>query len=158
MFNSFAFFERAQGIGLGRGRLARQLSRPCTPMAAKLKPTPKEKAAKEPSRRRDTKEADDTDERKGKAPETPAQVISLVSLEGLPCPSADVEEAIIQLLTIKYETLAQIFAHYCRASDCSTVKMATSLGLGVCSHWIIIIMCPLIARAYEHWCLLVPDG
>ena len=65
-----------------------------------------------------------------KAPENQAQVLAQVSLDGLPCPSADVEEAIVQLLNVKYDTVAQIFAHYCRASECTTVQTATTLRLG----------------------------
>lgn len=70
------------------------------------------------------------EERSDLPPANQAQVLSRVSLEGLPPQSADVEEAVVQLLNIKYETLAQVFAYYCKMSECDTVKTATRLKLG----------------------------
>ena len=72
----------------------------------------------------------DAEAYKKQAPENKAQVLDKVTFsgfEGLPSPNVD---AIVQLLNIKYEELAQIFAHYCKMSECKTVKMATQLKLG----------------------------
>ena len=75
---------------------------------------------------------DDEKDSKEKAPENRDHVLALVSLEGLPLPSEDTEEAVVQLLNIKYEMLAEVFANYCKQSplaDCKSVGQATSLKL-----------------------------
>ena len=77
------------------------------------------------------KGGDDDDQLKH-PPENKEQVLQRVSFEDLPVPSADIEEAVAQLLNIKYEVLTQIFAHYCKMSECKSVKMATSMRLGAC--------------------------
>lgn len=63
-------------------------------------------------------------------PDNKQEVLQRVSFSGLPSVSSDSEEAVAQLLNIKYETLAQIFAFYCKMSECATVKEATQLKLG----------------------------
>lgn len=75
----------------------------------------------------------DDDDQLKQPPVNKEQVLQRVSFEGLPIPSADIEEAVSQLLNIKYENLAQIFAHYCKLSECKTVRMATTLRLGACA-------------------------
>ena len=95
------------------------------------KPTPKSKgkaAAKDAAKPAHDPDADFRNS--GAAPENKAQVISRVSLVGLPNQSADAEDAIIQLLNIKYEKLAQIFAYYGKMSECETVDVATRIKLG----------------------------
>lgn len=62
-------------------------------------------------------------------PKNKEEVLQRVSFSGLPV-AGDTEDAIVQLLNIKYETLAQVFAHYSKATACKTVKIATQLHLG----------------------------
>lgn len=96
------------------------------------KPTPKLKGKADAKATPGSKPVYDADVEatSSKAPDNKAQVISRVSLVGLPTQSSDAEDAIIQLLNIKYETLTQIFAYYCKMSECETVEVATSLKLG----------------------------
>ena len=77
----------------------------------------------------ETKSQEDNDEL-SRAPENKQQVLLRVSFEGLPSPGPDADEAIAQLLNIKYEELTKIFAHYCKLSDCKTTWTATHLKLG----------------------------
>ena len=58
----------------------------------------------------------DDDDQLKQPPVNKEQVLQRVSFK-LPIPSADIEEAVSQLLNIKYENLAQIFAHYCKLSE-----------------------------------------
>lgn len=104
------------------------------------KPTSASKPVKASTRRQssapaaaDTAKAADPAET-AKAPENQAQVVSRLNLEGLPKQSADAEEAVLQLVNIKYERLAQVFSHYCKASDCESVKAATRIKLGTRSR------------------------
>lgn len=77
----------------------------------------------------ETRSQEDNDEL-SRAPENKQQVLLRVSFEGLPSPGPDADEAIAQLLNIKYEELTKIFAHYCKLSDCKTPWTATHLKLG----------------------------
>ena len=99
-------------------------------MPTAAKPTPKSvRHRKPPSAIADgaaeQKSHGDEDGGNDKPPQNESQVLSRVALEGLPCPSTDTEAAIVQLLSIKYDQLAHVFAHYCRYSDCATVHAAT---------------------------------
>ena len=58
----------------------------------------------------ETMDKEDADELK-RPPENKQQVLLRVNFEGLPSTGPDSDEAIAQLLNIKYETLVQIFAH-----------------------------------------------
>jgi hypothetical protein len=105
-------------------------------MVAKPAAKPAGKKSSGPQPTGDTSSAGkgDDDDLLKHPPENKEQVLQRVSFEGLPVPSADIEEAVAQLLNIKYETLTQIFAHYCKMSECKNVKMATSLRLGARVH------------------------
>ena len=63
------------------------------------------------------------------APKNKEEVLAQVNLDGLPnCPA----EQIITILRSKYETLVQVFIHYCKFSECATIESSTRLHLGAC--------------------------
>lgn len=60
------------------------------------------------------------------APTNKEEALGQISFDGLPsCPSEDIST----LVGKKYEELVKIFAHYCKASECKTVEMATRMRL-----------------------------
>ena len=59
-------------------------------------------------------------------PKTKEEALAQISFEGLP--SCATEE-VVAVMRDKYDTIAKVFAHYCKFSECKTVEMATRMRL-----------------------------
>ena len=101
---------------------------------AGVKPSAKPTGGKGPKSSKDADSpnaksmGDDVDDTLSHPPKNKEQVLRRVNFSGLPTTS-DVQDAVMQLLALKYEQLVKIFAHYCKMSDCKSVKIATTLTL-----------------------------